>query len=190
MRDALLLKEAEGKARRHPHPLLPFALPARRRPANRVGVYARGFLRARRRLEVWLLLEAVQLRADDGREGAARRVVVLHGRVVVLARDVDAVLGPRQLVLHALPEFARLQLRPRLLQREKPADGPAETVRRVYDGLLLLGRLVAALALRRRARGVYETLVRVRYLPQDLLLLHARRLRGGDDVGYQIGAAL
>ena len=141
-------------------------------------------------LEVRLLLEAVHLRGDDHRELPARGVVVLHRAVVVLARDVDTVLRPDQLVLQLHEQVARTKLRVALLQREQTPYRPAEAVGRVNHGLLLLWRLVAALALRRRALRVQQSRARLRDLAEDLLLLHARRLRGGDEVGNKIGAAL
>src|SRR4051812_17146323 len=82
--------------------------------AHGVGVNTRHLARALLGLEVGLLLKAVHARRDDRREAAARRFVVLHGRFVVLARDVDAVLCPRQFVLHLHEQLARTELRPRL----------------------------------------------------------------------------
>ena len=62
-------------------------------------------------VEVRLFFEAVNFGRDDGREIAARRVVIPHGVVVILPRDGDAILRAFERVLKLLETLARTQLR-------------------------------------------------------------------------------
>ena len=121
---------------------------------------------------------------------SARRVVILHRVIVVLARGGDTILGARHFVLCLQKIFVRLQLRILFLQHQQTTDGPAEAVRGVHYRLLLFRGLVARVALRLSAGGVEQLRTGLGDRAENLLLLHAGELCRFDQIAEQIVATL
>src|SRR5436853_2002116 len=132
-----------------------------------------GHLRGERvGFEIRLFFETVNLCADDGRKTSARRVVVLHSSVVIIARSIDAVLRPFNRIHELLETFGGAQLRIVLREREQSADSSAEAVVGINYSLLLLRRLVAVVAFRRFADRIQQTRARSGDVAEDLLFLN------------------
>ena len=89
----------------------------------RVEIHRRRLLRRCRGFERDLWLGAVEdLGADRGREGPDQRVILAHVLIVVAARDLDAVLGPFELVLKRQEVLVRLEVGISLLKPLQTAD--------------------------------------------------------------------
>src|SRR5213596_1614342 len=122
--------------------------------------------------------------ADDFRrqhlgEAADVRVVAVHGIVVVLAGDGDAVLGPLELVLERPEVLVRLELRVALRDGEQAAE-------RCGQRGIRLGHLLQVATLHRPR----ELGPRLRYLGEHRLLLLGVAFHRLDQVGDEIGAPL
>src|SRR5262249_53912258 len=99
------------------------AVPTRRPPLE---LHLGGFLAARRRLEVGLLLEAANGRDQAAREQADPGVVVAHRLAVAHALDRDAVLGALQLALERQEVLVGLELGIALDGDEQAAERAAQ----------------------------------------------------------------
>src|SRR5437667_2901109 len=122
--------------------------------------------------------------ADDFRrqhlgEAADVGVVAVHGIVVVLAGDGDAVLGPLELVLERPEVLVRLELRVALRDGEQAAE-------RCGQRGIRLGHLLQVATLHRPR----ELGPRLRYLGEHRLLLLGVAFHRLDQVGDEIGAPL
>ncbi len=132
-----------------------------------------------RDLVILPLLRARYLRREDRREGADQRVVLLHGAVVVRARDGDAILRARELVLQAEEALVTLELRIRLGDGEEPPEGAGHRgVRRRH--------LLGVLALHRAEQATASA----RHLAEHGKLLLRETLHRLHEVGNQVRTTL